>query len=97
MAKIKILNDTQGDPSDAIFNCPACDRAHPIRIASKCGAPVWNWNGDLDKPTFTPSLLVYPHNSQRRCHSFVTDGRIEFCGDSDHELAGQTVDLPDME
>lgn len=28
------------------------------------------------------------------CHSFVTDGRIQFLGDSTHELAGQTVDLP---
>ena len=30
-----------------------------------------------------------------RCHSFVTDGRIQFLSDCTHELAGQTVDLPD--
>ena len=29
------------------------------------------------------------------CHSFVTDGRIQFCPDSTHAMAGQTVDLPD--
>ena len=29
------------------------------------------------------------------CHSFVTDGRIQFLSDCTHELAGQTVDLPD--
>ena len=29
------------------------------------------------------------------CHSFVTDGRIQFLGDCTHGLAGQTVDLPD--
>jgi len=29
------------------------------------------------------------------CHSFVTDGRIQFLGDCTHTLAGQTVDLPD--
>ena len=28
------------------------------------------------------------------CHSFVTDGRIQFLADCTHELAGQTVDLP---
>lgn len=28
------------------------------------------------------------------CHSFVTDGRIQFLGDCTHHLAGQTVDLP---
>lgn len=31
-----------------------------------------------------------------RCHSFVTDGRIQFLGDCTHNLAGQTVDLPDF-
>jgi hypothetical protein len=31
------------------------------------------------------------------CHSFVTGGRIEFLGDCTHALAGQTVDLPDIE
>lgn len=29
------------------------------------------------------------------CHSFVTDGKIQFLSDSTHDLAGQTVDLPD--
>lgn len=29
-----------------------------------------------------------------RCHSFVTDGRIQFLSDCSHPLAGQTVDLP---
>lgn len=31
------------------------------------------------------------------CHSFVTEGRIEFLGDCTHALKGQTVDLPPME
>ena len=28
------------------------------------------------------------------CHSFVTDGKIQFLTDCTHPLAGQTVDLP---
>ena len=28
-----------------------------------------------------------------RCHSFVTDGKIQFLSDCTHELAGQTVPL----
>lgn len=32
----------------------------------------------------------------RVCHSFVTDGKIQFLTDSTHELAGQTVDLPEF-
>lgn len=45
------------------------------------------------------------HNAERphvapvfkceQCHSFVTDGRIQFLDDCSHALAGQTVDLPD--
>lgn len=31
----------------------------------------------------------------KRCHSFVTDGRIQFLSDCTHALAGQTVPLPD--
>lgn len=31
------------------------------------------------------------------CHSFVTDGRIQFLGDCTHALAGQTVELPDID
>lgn len=31
------------------------------------------------------------------CHSFVTDGRIQYLGDCGHELANQTVELPDWE
>lgn len=30
------------------------------------------------------------------CHSFVTDGRIQFLGDCTHALTGQTVDLPEI-
>ena len=30
-----------------------------------------------------------------RCHSYVTDGKIQFLGDCTHELVGQTVELPD--
>lgn len=31
------------------------------------------------------------------CHSFVTDGKIQFLGDCTHILAGKTVDLPEIE
>jgi len=29
------------------------------------------------------------------CHSFIREGKIQFLSDCTHELAGQTVDLPD--
>ena len=101
-----------------MFFCPGCKMAHrpwrhQIRVI---GSNSWGWNGDVDKPTFTPSVLVtYPMGfppvtsenfdeyktrpwpqmkKGHICHSFVTDGRIQFLNDCTHELAGQTVDLP---
>lgn len=41
------------------------------------------------RPDETPDFIC------EQCHSFVTDGRIQFLPDCSHELAGQTVDLPD--
>lgn len=31
------------------------------------------------------------------CHSFITDGDIQYLSDCTHKLAGQTIPLPDME
>ncbi len=31
------------------------------------------------------------------CHSFVTNGRIQFLGDCTHELAGKTIEIPEWE
>lgn len=30
------------------------------------------------------------------CHSFVTDGNIQYLDDCTHELAGQTIELPEF-
>jgi hypothetical protein len=83
------------------FWCPGCDTCHVVRVAEPS---PWGFNGDGDKPTFTPSVLVrYPGEDAGQngappaiCHSFVIDGRIQFLGDCTHALAGQTVDLPDF-
>ena len=97
-----------------MFWCPGCDGAHQVGVGAGPG-PRWGYNGDADRPTFSPSILVrgtQPLTDEERdaimagepfeprslvCHSFVRDGRIQFLGDCTHELAGQTVDLPDFE
>ena len=81
------------------FKCPACKRNHSVDVTEGKG---WKFNGNLDAPTIAPSILVHPHESsfgpaQLRCHSFVENGKIRFCSDSDHELAGKTFDLQDVE
>jgi hypothetical protein len=83
------------------FWCPGCCCLHMIKHGQGSG-PRWGWDGDVLKPTFTPSVLVsYPGRDAGQggappaiCHSFVTAGRIQFLGDCTHALAGQTVDLP---
>lgn len=82
------------------FLCPGCEMLHPVRVDRTSQLPSWDWNGDVNKPTFSPSILVQfnwgEKREERRCHSFVRDGRIEFLSDCTHALAGQTVDLPDI-
>lgn len=108
------MKATLGTDKTLLFWCPGCDEAHGIPVDASRG---WTWNGDLDKPTVTPSIhaqfrLYGPERlpfhkyegpnpptekADGCCHSFVTDGRIQFLSDCTHALAGQTVDLPDWE
>jgi len=74
-----------------VFHCPGCGDDHPFRIKGQ--GPVWEWNGSMERPTFSPSLLVWGSRPEQRCHSFVRDGRIQFLDDCWHPLKGQTFDL----
>lgn len=47
-------NPDNGDEGLTFF-CPGCGDHHSIRTK---GATAWGWNGDVEKPTFTPSVLV---------------------------------------
>ena len=86
------------------FWCPGCLCYHGVwtGAANELTTARWEWNGDLVRPTFSPSILVRgtrfasPTDSTQvdgRCHSFVRDGKIEFLPDCAHPLAGQTVAL----
>lgn len=48
----KVLRDTEGN--GLVFQCPGCSERH--RIVH--GEGRWTWNGDVEKPTFSPSVLV---------------------------------------
>lgn len=88
------------DEGSLWFECPGCKMSHRIMHGEGAG-PRWGWNGNAEAPTFTPSVLVrYNWGVEQKavvCHSFVTDGRIQFLSDCTHELAGQTVDLPEWD
>jgi hypothetical protein len=107
--KLRKTNDDK-----LIFYCEGCKECHGVNSG-------WTFNGDFDKPTFSPSILVrsikmtakgesdyeewcslgYPKTNEpfdsipTICHSFVTDGKIQYLSDCTHDLAGQTIELID--
>lgn len=86
--------ENPSDPTgpDFIFFCPGCRCGHAVWVNRKASnGAIWTFNGDEDKPTFKPSLLV--DSTRGRCHSYVTDGQIQFLDDCTHDLKGQTVPL----
>jgi hypothetical protein len=97
--KVRELNN---GPGIFYFACPGCKCHHSIatKEPAKNGA-VWRFNNDLDRPTFAPSINVVWRNREgevkKICHSYITNGEIQFLEDSTHSLAGKVLDLPDLE
>lgn len=94
--------------TNTLFWCPGCDYLHMVSEAWDVSGSdetltispsvlVYERqkfiNEDLDRPA-----LMAPENitTAPRCHSFVTNGHIQFLGDSTHSLAGQMVPLAPM-
>ncbi len=85
-----------------LFHCEGCGFDHMVYtkpVEDNPNAPVWQFNGSMSKPTFKPSVKVHwPENGAPKvCHTFVTEGRIEYLSDCTHHLAGQTLELKDYE
>jgi hypothetical protein len=91
----KLLHDGSRE-GEWIFWCPGCKLAHSYLTGPGPG-PRWEFNGDHAKPTFTPSLLVRWPPLPKTCHLFVIEGRILFCADSTHALAGTAVPMEPFE
>ena len=92
----------QSRPGMLLFECPACGYCHPVYLDQSYRNTAgevqqWKWNGDADKPTFTPSLNIFANDPARRCHSIITAGKIAYCGDSFHVYKNQTLDIPDLD
>lgn len=104
----------EGEPGDRqvieralLVWCPGCAESadwgglHRMPVEAgpaHDGGPVWEWNGDLERPTTDPSILVTGDRAgvKTRCHSYLRDGVWEFLDDCTHPLAGQRVPLPDL-
>lgn len=73
------------------FYCPGCLCLHEARIDGKPGAVTWT--GTVMKPTFHPSIKS---RGKITCRLFVTGGKLQYLGECNHRLAGQTLEMVDI-
>lgn len=94
-----------------LIHCPACGMAHkfdkrwtyngnPEKPTFRASMLVkWYRMDDFKSVTDGTAKLGpdgrYP-GKDIICHSFVTDGRIQYLNDCTHEMAGKTVDLEEV-
>lgn len=87
--------------------CPGCNQVHAIAVEHPfSNGAKWTFNGDLHRPTFSPSVKIkigpMPTVPADRpdagkvfiCHYHIRSGVIEYCSDCTHSLSGQKVPLP---
>ncbi len=80
MLSSKLRSWAHGNQEGLIYWCQGCNRHH--HIITK-GPGAWGWNGDAERPVFTPSVLVTrpanpdagegfeEYRTALRCHTFV--------------------------
>ena len=73
--------------------CPGCDGIHVLHRVNV--SEGWTWDGNVEAPTISPSVLVSGGGEGIVCHTFIKAGQIEFLGDCTHALKGRTVPIPD--
>ena len=88
MAKIKIHPT---DNTMYMFWDVGLNQPNAFYIRGDCG---WSWNGNVEKPTVNPSVLLTI--GDERSHLFIRDGKIQYLSDCTHELAGKTIDMVDF-
>lgn len=91
-----------------MFMCPGCKTGpgmgsglHMLPVNSSEKSPSWAWDGNLEAPTLSPSILTHtgPYVDGKGvgiCHSFLKAGVFEFLSDCTHSMAGQNVPMPDL-
>jgi len=100
MPKFKIIEPGKDHWADYCFHCLGCGCDHGVWTTHRNdNNAIWQFNGDLNKPTVSPSLMVTwlwgPFKIKNVCHSFIRDGKIEYLSDCTHHLAGKTIELPE--
>lgn len=96
---LRSVNDARGNSGFGHY-CPGCRCAHIFWVGHK-ERPVWTFDGNLEKPTFAPSMRSFtpadPEEGTAEitlCHYFLTAGIIDFLSDSSHHDLRGAVPLP---
>lgn len=90
------------EPGTYIIWCPGCGCHHyiPALINQPKIDKHWQYNGDVNNPTFTPSVKITAQPTAYCCHFNITNGQMIFHGDCNqmttHNLVGVTVPLPEI-
>lgn len=101
-SQLRHCND-HGVEYDALaFVCQGCieleggmgSGMHLLPVNTDQKSPSWKWNESTEYPTLSPSIRT--KNIRGICHSYLENGQIRYLEDSQHSLAGQTVDLVDL-
>jgi hypothetical protein len=77
----RVLRNGTCDAYDFVtFWCPGCKGAHTIPVSNKDGQPrdTWQWNGDAERPVFTPSVHC---KTGHYCERHPAHGNPSECGD----------------
>jgi len=88
-----------GNEDHLVWHCPGCRCGHRVPVT---GPKAWTFNGDIQSPTLSPSVLVSyepnpPKDRPARCHCFIQQGTIVFQSDCDHAMAGKIVPITPTE
>lgn len=109
MAKVKLFDAEHGTYK---FKCPAGHWHYINTKVPNHKNAQWSFNGNLDRPTFSPSVnertgyFVDPNvkgdedwlkENSYHCHFIITDGKIYFCEDCSHHLKGQTLEMLEVD
>jgi hypothetical protein len=72
-----------GEGGRLLFMCPGCKEMHQVAVGDGPG-PRWGFNGDYERPTFTPSVLV-------RGNKVIRDEAGKWTGEWERDACGDPV------
>jgi Family of unknown function (DUF6527) len=91
MTVLQVSEQSWGDRY--VFHCVGCNSTHMIDCRRDGQRPSWAFDGNMDSPTFSPSLF----HPAIMCHLFIRAGQIQYLSDCRHHLAGQTVPMEEVD